>query len=157
MKVSSGSEARDMKRFLILATVAALCGAVPAGALAQTTSAPAMPGPTSLTIQLYSQNDSGETGSATFVQSGPDLLASVRVQNPVQDNQPIHIHKGTCANLTPQPTYPFPSLKNRRSQVKIKNLTIAQLLAAPYALNVHKGIGKDAAIYVSCGDIKRPA
>lgn len=153
MKVSSGSEARGMKRFLILASVAALCGALPAGTLAQTTSAPSAP--TSLTIPLYAQNDSGETGSATFVQSGPDVLASVRVQNPVGDNQPIHIHVGSCANLNPQPKYPFPNLTNRRSQVKIKNLTIAQLIATPYALNVHKGPGKDAAVYVSCGDIKR--
>ena len=135
-----------MKGFII-ALVAALCGAVPAATIAQ------MSAPDHLTIALNAQNDSGETGTATLQQSGPDLLVFVRVKDPVADNQPIHIHEGTCAKLNPKPQYPFPNLTHGRTQIKLKNVTIASLLATPHAINVHRSTTQ-AAIYVTCGDIK---
>ena len=136
-----------MKRILLIASVMALCGAVPAIVHAQSSA------PSHVTIPLLSQNDSGETGTATLMQSGPDLLVTVRVNNPVGDPQPAHIHKGTCANLDPKPSYPLPPITNRRSTTKIKNLKLETLLASPHAINVHKS-PKEAAIYVSCGNIK---
>jgi hypothetical protein len=152
MKPGPGGESPRMKRFLLLASVAALCAVVPGLATAQMSSM----GPAHLTIPLYSQNDSQETGTATLVQSGPDVLVSVRVQNPVADNQPAHIHMGTCANLNPRPQYPFPNITNRRTQARIKNVTLASLLETPHAINIHRSTTQ-ASIYVACGDIKRPA
>jgi len=137
-----------MKRLLLIASVAALCGALPAIVLAQMTTAPSH-----VTISLESQNDSGETGTATLQQSGNDLLVTLRVNNPTAAIQPVHIHKGTCAKLDPKPEYPLPPVTDRRSTTKIKNLTLASLLATPHAINIHKS-PKEAAIYVSCGNIK---
>jgi hypothetical protein len=149
MKKFSGGEAAGMKRFLILLSVAALCLAVPATTLAQPSSSP-----NHLTILLLPQNGSGEKGTATLQQIGPDVLVSVRMQDPVAAVQPAHIHMGTCANLDPKPQYPFPSTKNRRTAATIKNVTLASLLATPHAINVHQS-PTAAGIYVACGDIKR--
>ncbi|MBV8602180.1 MAG: hypothetical protein JO359_11505 [Candidatus Eremiobacteraeota bacterium] len=136
-----------MKRFSILALAAALCGAVPAIVLAQASA------PDHVTIALNALNDSGETGTATLQQAGPDLLVFVRMKDTVADNQPVHIHEGTCAKLNPKPQYPFPNITARRSQVKLRNVTIASLLATPHAINVHRSTTQ-AGIYVACGDIK---
>jgi hypothetical protein len=137
-----------MKRLSILALVAALCGALPAASVAQYSAQDHM------TIPIDTQNDSGEKGTATIQQSGPDLLVSVRVTDPTAEVQPIHIHRGTCAKLNPAPQYPLTPVRNRRSYTKIKNLTIATLMASPHAINIHRS-PQQAAIYVACGDIKK--
>jgi hypothetical protein len=147
MKTTFDGEAAAMKRFSILAMVAALCGVVPAIALGQISSAQEH-----VTIAINSQNDSGEKGTATLQQSGPDLLVHVRVVDPTAETQPIHIHKGTCANLNPVPSYPLTPVRNRRSYTKVKNLQLSALLASPYAINIHKS-PQQAAIYVACGNI----
>lgn len=134
-------------KFAIVASVAALCGILRAIGLAQTSSAPAH-----VTITLHAQNDSGETGAATLQQQGDDLLVYVRVVNPVAPAQPAHIHEGTCAKLNPIPKYPLSPIKDGRSTTRIRNLQLASLLAAPFAINVHKS-PNDIATYVACGNI----
>jgi hypothetical protein len=151
MKKAPGGESPRMKRFLLLALAAALCGVAPGWALAQMSSS----APAHLTIPLLSQNDSNETGTATLVQVGPDVLVTVRVKDQVADNQPVHIHQGFCGpTMDPKPQYPFPNLVNRRSQARVKNVTLASLLATPHAINVHRSTTQ-AGIYVTCGNITR--
>src|SRR5579875_3956856 len=93
---------RAMKRLLTLAAVASLC-ALPAIALAQSS----MMSSNEVPVNLKAQNDSGETGTATLVQKGDDVVVTVKMKNAVAPTQPIHIHPGTCANLNPKPQYPL--------------------------------------------------
>jgi len=138
-----------MKRLFLLASVAVLCGIVPATVLAQMSSAP-----DHLSIPVYSQNGSGEWGSVTFLQRGPNLVVSVSMVNPTAPTQPVHIHTGTCANLNPKPTYPLKNLDNGSSSTTLENVSLASLLASPFAVNVHMSPNQ-VGTYVACGEIKQ--
>ncbi|HEY1728854.1 MAG TPA: hypothetical protein VGG22_10805 [Candidatus Baltobacteraceae bacterium] len=138
-----------MKRLLMLASVAVLCGAVPATVLAQMSSAP-----DHLTIVLSSQNGSGEYGTATFLQRGPNLVVSVNMTNPTAAKQPVHIHDGTCAKLNPKPKYPLMTLDGGSSSTTLENVSLASLLSGPFAVNVHKS-PNEVGTYVACGNIKQ--
>jgi len=107
-----------------------------------------------LQIRLLEQNKSGETGTATLFDGAKGLIVRLRMSSGDVD-QPAHIHKGTCEKLDPKPTYPLKAVHNGQSEWTIEGVTIAQLEKAPYAINVHKS-AKEAAIYVSCGNIVAP-
>jgi hypothetical protein len=109
--------------------------------------------PDHLSIPIYSQNGSGEYGSVTFLQRGPNLVVSVYMDNPTAATQPVHIHDGTCAKLNPKPKYPLMSLSSGSSSTTLENVSLASLLAGPFAVNVHKS-PNEVGTYVACGDIK---
>ena len=109
-----------------------------------------------LTIPIAAQNNSGETGTATLTQAGPDLTVVIALKGaPATTAQPAHIHTGTCANLGGV-VYPLTNVVNGSSTTTVKGLTIDKLLGASYAINVHASadnIGK----YVACGKIAQPS
>lgn len=107
-------------------------------------------------FRLSAQNGSGETGTATLLQStgNPDeLIVHVSTRNGGDEVQPIHIHKGTCEKLDPKPAFPLTAVINGKSMTKVKGITLAQLEAGSYAINIHKST-KDIAKYVACGNLK---
>jgi len=108
-----------------------------------------------LQIRLLEQNKSGETGTATLFDGAKGLIVRLRMSGGGDVDQPAHIHKGTCEKLDPKPTYPLKAVHNGQSEWTVEGVTIAQLEKAPYAINVHKS-AKEAAIYVSCGNIVAP-
>ncbi len=105
-------------------------------------------------FKLYSQNNSGETGTATLLQStdGP-LLVIVRTSGGGDVAQPVHIHKGTCEKLDPKPAYPLTTLMNGKSETKLPNIKLSMLEAGTYAINIHKST-TDLGTYVACGNLK---
>jgi hypothetical protein len=106
-------------------------------------------------IHLVAQNSSGETGTATLYDGAKGLIVKLRTSGGETVDQPAHIHKGTCEKLDPKPTYPLKSVHDGQSETTVEGVTIAQLQKAPYAINVHKS-AKEAAIYVSCGNLVAP-
>jgi LPXTG-motif cell wall-anchored protein len=119
--------------------------AVPAVATAQAT-------PRVVTIQLGVQNASGVTGTATLTDvGGGRTRVDVRVAPGGNTNMPAHIHDGTCATLNPAPKYPLTNVANGTSTTEV-SATIAQVLAAPHAINLHKS-PQEASVYVSCGNV----
>lgn len=113
----------------------------------------AMPAP--LTVQMSAQNASGQDGTAVLTQTPAGLQVVVSVKNGTAAAQPAHIHPGTCAKLNPAPQYPLTSLTNGTSTTVLTGVTLAQLTAGTFAINVHKSTA-DLGTYVSCGDIKAP-
>lgn len=113
--------------------------------------------PTTLTVNLTPLNNSGESGTATLTDAGNGQThVSVTMQGaPAGVTQPIHIHEGTCTTLNPNPKYPLTSLQNGKSETTV-NVSIADLLASPFAINVHKS-AQDVSVYVSCGNITQTA
>ncbi len=110
-------------------------------------------------FRLSAQNGSGETGTATLLQStgNPDeIIVHVTTRGGGSDPQPIHIHKGTCEKLDPKPAFPLTAVIDGSSQTKVKGITLAQLEAGTYAINIHKST-KDVATYVACGNLKLAA
>jgi hypothetical protein len=128
--------------------------------------APAPQSTMTLTVKLSEQNKSGETGVATLTDTADGLMVVLKLDGaPAGVPQPAHIHKGTCEKLDPKPAYPLSSAIDGKSTTeKIKGMaaadstvpapavTIADLLKAPYAINVHKST-TEAMVYVSCGNI----
>lgn len=107
--------------------------------------------PTSLTIPLGAQNSSGESGTATLTQTSGGLKVVVSLDG-ATGTQPTHIHEGTCAKLDPAPKWPLENTVNGKGTSTVAGVTIAQLLAGTYAINVHKS-ATDLKDYVACGDI----
>lgn len=119
--------------------------------IAVTQLAPAAAATTTLTVTMNAQNGSGETGSATLTQNGPDVKVVLAIKGAPATAQPVHIHFGVCSDLGGV-AYPLTNVENGTSTTTVKGITIDQLLAKPYAINVHQSadnLGK----YVSCGNI----
>jgi hypothetical protein len=106
----------------------------------------------SLTVNLQAQNASGETGTATLTQVGPDVKVVIALKGaPATTPQPAHIHSGTCANLGGV-VYPLTNVVAGASTTTVKGVTIDKLLGGTYAINVHESAA-NLGHYVACGDI----
>jgi len=115
--------------------------------------APATAATGPVTIALNAQNGSGEDGTATLTQTPDGVQVVVSLKNATAAAQPAHIHPGTCAKLDPNPKYPLTNVSGGASTTVVKGVTLADLLAGTYAINMHKSTS-DLGTYVSCGNIK---
>ena len=133
-----------MTRSLALAlALAGLLGIVGAG-LAEAA------GP--VTVQLAPQNNSGESGTATLTADGTKTKVAVVIKGgPAGVPQPLHVHKGTCAQLDPKPAYGLTTLTGGKSETTI-DVPLTQLQTGGFAINGHKS-AQDANTYVFCGNI----
>lgn len=77
---------------------------------------------------------------------------------------PSHIHVGSCAELDPNPAYPLadvgpvsPEAEPGAVEMGASSLdvTLDELLANPFAINVHES-AENIANYIACGDIAGP-
>jgi hypothetical protein len=131
----------------------ALLGLALAGVLAAAASAAP---PTSITIKMVAQNDSGENGTAVLTQVSDGTRVEVKLDGSPKDvPQPTHIHIGNCGHINKAPEYPLTSTVNGESVSTVKGVALADLLKGTYAINVHKS-ATDIATYVSCGNIVAP-
>ena len=70
-------------------------------------------------MTLQPQNNSGETGTAILTETDDDKKTKVEVTvtgGPPSVAQPMHIHKGPCANLEPKPAYMLPAPTDGKSE-----------------------------------------
>ncbi len=105
-----------------------------------------------ITIQIGEQNGSGQSGTATLTDLGNgSTRVVVNLRNSPAGPQPIHIHRGTCANLDPAVRFPLQNLMNGKSESTVP-AALSAILAEPHAINAHKS-PQEPAIYVACGDI----
>ena len=106
-----------------------------------------------ITVQLTPQNNSGESGNAVLTDAGPKTKVVVTITGaPAGVGQPLHVHKGTCAQLDPKPAYGLTTLTNGKSETMI-DVPIGDLRQG-YAINGHKS-AQEASTYVFCGNIPR--
>ncbi|HEY7032485.1 MAG TPA: cupredoxin domain-containing protein [Thermomicrobiales bacterium] len=107
--------------------------------------------PQELTVNLNELNDSGISGTATLKADGDKTDVELNLQG-ATGGHPAHIHNGTCTDLDPNPKYPLETVDaNGHSQTTI-DVSLADLLASPFAINVHKS-AEEIGIYVACGEI----
>ncbi len=109
--------------------------------------------PTTVTFPMKALNASGETGTATVTQVATGVKVVVALKGAPETAQPTHIHIGTCGNINKAPEYPLTNTVDGKSTTVVKGVTLAQLLAGHYAVNVHKS-ATAIGTYVSCGNIK---
>jgi len=108
--------------------------------------------PEKVTVILASQNNSGESGTATLEETAGKVKVTLNLTGaPAGVTQPAHIHTGTCANIGGV-LYPLTFPVDGVSETTL-NVTLAQLKEQmPLALNVHKSQA-EASVYYSCGDL----
>jgi len=106
------------------------------------------------TITLAEQNGSGISGTATLTplsESETKVVVELTGGDAADEPRPAHIHSGTCDNLDPTPAYPLNSVEGGHSETTV-HVSVALLLAKPYAINVHKSEA-EVSTYVACGNI----
>jgi hypothetical protein len=125
------------------------CLALSAGYLA-----PASAATSTLSLKINAQNGSGENGTATLTQTDAGVKVVIAIPNGPAGPQPAHIHDGTCAGIQGV-AYSLTSVASGDSTTVIKGVTIDQLLAGKYAINIHKS-ASDMGNYVACTNIVEP-
>jgi len=112
--------------------------------------------PSSVTLQLASQNNSGVTGTATIADvGGGKLKIDITATGAGAGPQPAHIHEGTCAQLNPAPQFSLTDVRNGTSSTTVDG-SLQALLASPHAIHMHKS-PDELAVYVACADIRANA
>jgi len=109
------------------------------------------------TIVMMEQNNSGQSGTATFTLSDDEqtVTVEINISGGTDEPQPAHIHIGSCDNLDPKPFFPLNDVVNGRSVTVITEEDVEDLdyeASNQFAINVHKSAA-EAEIYVACGDI----
>ncbi len=99
---------------------------------------------------LTAQNGSGEIGTVTLRATGDKTRVTVALVNSTVP-QPLHIHEGTCAKLTPAPKYPLTLAADGYSTTLV-DAPIATLIGGGFAVNVHEST-TNIAKYVACGNL----
>src|SRR5690349_18153872 len=104
-------------------------------------------------LTLIDENGSGEDGSAqlTDLGDGTTKVELLMLNAPDGAVQPAHIHKGSCANLDPNPAYPLNNITDGKSTTVV-NVSLTELTSEKYAINVHKSAA-EISVYVSCGNL----
>jgi hypothetical protein len=135
-----------MKKLAIVLFVALL--AVGVAPLRQTAAAGKV-----VRITLIDENGSGEDGSAQLTDQGDNTtkVELLMLNAPDGAVQPAHIHKGSCANLDPNPAYPLNNITDGKSTTVV-NVSLTELTSEKYAINVHKSAA-EISVYVSCGNL----
>jgi hypothetical protein len=104
-----------------------------------------------ITVQLGPQNNSGESGTAVLTDAGPKTKVVIEVKGaPAGVGQPVHVHKGTCAQLDAKPAFGLTTLTNGKSETTI-DVPIGDLRKG-YAINGHKS-AQESSVYVFCGNV----
>lgn len=106
-----------------------------------------------INISLSSQNNSGQSGTATLAEENGKVKVTINVSGGNFTNpQPAHIHLGSC----PKPgevVYPLQDVVDGKSTTTL-NVTMKELKAkGALAINIHKS-AEEVSIYTVCGDIR---
>lgn len=106
-----------------------------------------------LTLALAEQNDSGITGEAQFSPtSDGQLEVEIELDGSDGGPHPAHIHRGSCAELDPNPEFPLEDVVDGRSETTLE-LSVSDLVLDEYAVNVHES-PDSLDVYVACADLR---
>ena len=130
-------------RFAVLALAVAVSAGTVGSAATET-----------VTIPMKALNNSGETGTAVLTQQDEGVQVVVTLKNTPSNEQPTHIHAGTCSNINKAPEYGLRNTVDGKSSTIVRGIKLSDLTSGKYAINVHKS-ADDLGTYVSCGDIKQ--
>ncbi len=105
-------------------------------------------------LGIAQQNNSGEIGTVTLYKShsGARTLVVISMHGtPAGIAQPAHIHRGTCDNLNPVPTWPLHNVVNGQSRTWL-DVPREKILSGNYSVNVHRST-TNLKLYVACGHL----
>jgi hypothetical protein len=100
-------------------------------------------------VQLATQNNSGQSGTATITELGSQTRVVLSLSGGTFPNpQPAHIHSGTCLNPGGI-IYGLTNVTGGQSTTLV-NATYDQVNAAFGILNIHKSVA-ESGVYTACG------
>lgn len=139
---------RRFHRLLIGVLLAAVAAAIIGSAAAAQTER--------VTVVFEPIGDSGVKGTATLTARGDKTVVELAVTGASGDH-PDHIHRSTCANPEPTPTYPLSDVVLNRADALGRSKTtvdvpLEQLLSEPYLILIHKS-KEEIDVYLACADI----
>lgn len=103
-------------------------------------------------VQLIEQNNSGEYGNVTMMESNGKTVVKVSVKNaPKGVSQPAHIHSGSCIDMG-DVVYPLKNLVNGMSETTLDVKLSDLQTKGPLSINVHQSASQMNK-YVSCGNV----
>ncbi|PIR89417.1 MAG: hypothetical protein COU07_00765 [Candidatus Harrisonbacteria bacterium CG10_big_fil_rev_8_21_14_0_10_40_38] len=102
-------------------------------------------------VNLATQNNSGETGTAAIVEENGKIKVLVNISGSPENDQPMHIHEGTCESLGPI-KWELNPIKNDASETMLPISKEEIKTNLPLAINVHKS-QSELKEYVACGNI----
>jgi hypothetical protein len=106
-----------------------------------------------VTIELSETAGSGQSGTAALIAEGQQALVVIKIDgNPVSESQPVHIHKGTCDELSADPAFGLQNVSNGRSHSTV-DVSLETLTSGTYAIDLHPS-DEEPATHTSCGNIK---
>ena len=112
--------------------------------------------PDTVTIPLNALNNSGVSGTATLIAQGNQTVVTLDVEG-IAGDHPDHIHRSTCSNPEPKPTYPLrdvvlnPANARGESETTVR-VKLSELVGGQYLILIHKS-PTDISTYVACGNI----
>lgn len=89
-----------------------------------------------LTLPFEILNDSGLSGTATLYEAGDKTIVDLDVKNTGND-QPAHIHAGTCGNLEPEPAFDLTDLHADGKSRTVIDTPLEGLLNGQFAIDIH--------------------
>lgn len=81
-------------------------------------------------------NDSGLSGTATLYEAGDKTIVDLDVKN-TGDDQPAHIHSGTCGNLEAEPAFDLNALHADGKSRTVIDTPLEGLLNGQFAIDIH--------------------
>ncbi len=90
-----------------------------------------------LTVDLVEQNDSGQSGTATFTtldDGGTSIV--LELTNPPPAPQPAHVHSGSCDDLG-DPVVPLTAVEDGRSETET-DMSLESLTQGELVIHAHK-------------------
>ncbi|MGC4190996.1 MAG: hypothetical protein QM589_07515 [Thermomicrobiales bacterium] len=110
----------------------------PAGSPAASPTVAITPAPDAprLTLPFEILNDSGLSGTATLYEAGDKTIVDLDVKN-TGDDQPAHIHSGTCGNLEPEPAFDLTPLHADGKSRTVIDTPLDGLLNGQFAIDIH--------------------
>src|SRR5438876_5867181 len=136
---------RLFRRYLVVPLVAVALVLV--STLADTASAQQ---PVTVTLGA-GRDENSAPGTATLTDLGGGKTRvdiKVTTTNP---NMPAHIHADVCPGVAAV-VFPLTNVQDGQSTTEV-NASLADILARSKAVNLHKGPGDQASIYVACGNL----
>lgn len=112
--------------------------------------------PDTVTIPLNALNNSGVSGTATLIAQGNQTVVTLDVEG-IAGDHPDHIHRSTCSDPEPKPTYPLrdvvlnPANARGESETTVR-VKLSELVGGQYLILIHKS-PTDISTYVACGNI----
>ncbi len=122
-----------MRRAAVLTAAAMIAGGCGSGSDDGAESAAGDP----LVLELFEQNGSGQTGTATFTALGEGRTRIVlELTNPPAEPQPAHVHSGSCEDLGP-PVVGLTDVEDGRS-VTETDTPLDELEGRDLVIHAHK-------------------